>query len=70
MYVSFQHTDLVLRFASTNYNPIVALPSGLTKLGGPLGYYPGAFYQIYPIESDDDHKPMEGIRGIIVVDDK
>ena len=35
----------------------------------PGTYYEGAFYQPLPIQNDDFNTALQGIRGIVIVDD-
>lgn len=69
LYVSFQHTDAVLRFdPSTDYEFFPSPPSSFSQWA-PGSYYEGALFQIDTIQSDDNSPNMQGLRGIAAVDD-
>jgi DNA-binding beta-propeller fold protein YncE len=63
IYVSFQHTNTVLRFKKDTFEPFPApayLPSSTSSSSSSDDPYPGTFYQ-YPSH-------LEGIRDVVFVD--
>jgi hypothetical protein len=67
IYLSFQHTDVVIRFSNSSLEPLMPLPSALQRSENPSDpYYNGTFFQ-YGAPGKVRKKMDQGIRSIISV---